>query len=360
MTPLDRYYAGVKAGQLDANSEQESVLSYLTQVQKNLIQRQKYRRSTLIKLILRIKAPAPVAGLYLWGGVGVGKTLIMDFFYETLPVPKLRLHFHAFMQRLHEELREWQGQVNPLRAIAARLAEQYSVICFDEFLVTNVADAMLLTELFQALFKGGVCLVTTANLPPERLYENGLQRPRFLPFIDLIHRHTRVHHLALQQDYRRRALEQMAAYYAPLGDEAEHALWHALQLFAEGQDLSQQPLSLFGREIAVKQRTDRVIWFEFSVICGRPRSQKDYLAIAEQYSVVLVSNVPCLETVSKDLLVSFIHLVDILYDTNRKLILSAAVPIAKLYTRGGFYSIFQRTESRLTEMQSQQYGHLLG
>jgi cell division protein ZapE len=297
----------------------------------------------------------PVQGLYLWGGVGIGKTMIMDCFYETLPVPKLRLHFHAFMHHLHQQLNAAQGHANPLTRIGKQLARQYAVICFDEFLVTNVADAMILAELFKALFKGGVCLITTANLPPEGLYENGLQRQRFLPVIQMIQTHTKVWHLSLNHDYRRRALEQISAYYTPLGEEAEQALWHALQSFTESRHLTQQSLILYDREIPVKQQGSKVIWLEFKVICGRPRSQIDYLALAKQFSVILISNVPKLELVSRNELVSFINLIDILYDFKIKLIVSAAVPINELYTQGEFLKIFQRTESRLMEMQTKAY-----
>lgn len=355
MTPLDRYQSWVENGRLEADRQQESVLHYLTQIQQQLLRRQQFYQSVFGKLIRRIKPLPPIQGLYLWGGVGAGKTMLMDCFYETLPVYKLRLHFHAFMQRLHQELRESQGQVNPLTAIGRRLANKYSVICFDEFLVTNIADAMLLGELFKALFNRGVCLVATANLPPDRLYENGLQRQHFLPAIHLIQRHTQVFHLLTIHDYRRRVGEHISTYYTPLGEEAEQALQQAFTHFANNHLVSSEPLRLFDRKIVIKQQAGQVIWFEFNILCGRPRSQADYLALAEQYAVILVSNVPCLETVANDLVVSFIHLVDILYDKKVRLILSAATPIAELYTRGPFHPIFQRTESRLTEMQLLQY-----
>lgn len=345
-TPLDYYHELIKSGKLEINPQQESVLDYLTEVCQRLIQRQKLHRRIFSK---------SVPGLYLWGSVGVGKTMIMDCFYQALPTTKLRLHFHAFMRQLHQELHQWQGQENPLTAIGKRMARQYAVICFDEFLVTNVADAMLMAELFKTLFARGVCIVTTANLPPEKLYEQGLQRQRFLPVIDLITQYTRVWHLSLQHDYRRRALEQIAAYYTPLSEEAEEALFHALQRFSGDDYLSSQPLLIAGREIPVKQRSQKAVWFEFNVICGRPRSQNDYLELTQQYSVVLISHVPCLETVSKDFVVAFINLVDILYDTKVRLIVSAAVPIAQLYTHGEFQQVFQRTESRLTEMQTKEY-----
>ncbi len=356
MTPLDHYQALIKTGELEINSQQENVVKYLTQVRHHLIQRQKlhWRMFDKIARLLKLNL-SPVIGLYLWGGVGGGKTMLMDFFYESLPVSKLRLHFHAFMQRLHKELQEWQGQVDPLIAIAKRLAEQYKVICFDEFLVTNVADAMLLTELFKTLFRAGICLVTTSNLPPDQLYENGLQRERFLPVIILLKRYTKVSHLLLVHDYRQRQLDQVASYFMPVDDETDQAMNHVWRHIIKNDPVTQKPLVILGREIAVIQRTDRAIWFEFSIICGRPRSSQDYLMLVEHYSVVMISNVPCLETTSKDLVVSFINLIDILYDARVRVIISAAVPIKKLYTQGGFRQGFERTESRLTEMQSKIY-----
>lgn len=351
-TPLSSYEAWIKHGRLERNPEQEAVLSYLTQVQRNLT-----GLSAVLRKITRwIKVGSPVQGLYLWGGLGVGKTLMMDFFYETLPLPKFRAHFHAFMRRVHEELRERQGQVNPLTSIGRRLAQQYRVICFDEFFVVDVGDAMLLAELLRVLFENGVCLMTTSNFSPDRLYEHGLQRDRFLPAIDLIYRHTKVWHLSLEHDYRRRALEKIPVYYTPLGEESEHGLWDAMQRFADDLHLlSQTPVSLYGREIPVKQRTEKMIWFEFRVICGRPRSPSDYLALVQKYQMLFISNIPCLERAPPDQIVSFIHLIDILYDAKVPLIMSAETPIEKLYTKGAFRALFQRTESRLIEMQTKEY-----
>jgi cell division protein ZapE len=342
LTPLEHYQAWVSTGRLEANPQQESVLEYLTLVRAQLLRRRRWYIST----------SRPVQGLYLWGGVGIGKTMIMDYFYESLTMKKLRLHFHAFMQQIHQELHLSQGMANPLTIIGKRLAREYPVICFDEFLVTNVADAMILAELLKAMFAGGICLLATANLAPDQLYINGLQRERFLPAIDLLQRHTRVWHLALEHDYRRKNEGEISSYFFPLGEAAEQSLWRALRYFSAGEAFDQQPLLICGREIAVKQRTQKVVWFDFNVICGRPRSQNDYLAISKIYPVVLVSNVPGLENVSKDLVMSFIHLVDVLYDAGTRLMLSAAVPIGQLYTRGEFRQAFQRIESRLIEMHS--------
>lgn len=342
MSPFELYVESVTSGVLEKSPEQELVLHYLADVQQKLNKRKKSR------------------GLYLWGGVGVGKTLIMDFFYQSLTAPKLRLHFHAFMSRLHQELYQSQGQKNPLTVIGKRMASQYAVICFDEFIVTNVADAMLLAELFKTLFKKGVCLIITANLAPEKLYEQGLQRQRFLPVIDLIQEFTQVWHLNLPQDYRQQVLRQMPVYFTPLGEEAERAMHHAWQSLAANHSCTSEPLTVLDRDIPVLRRSDQAVWFEFNKICGRPRSSQDYLALAEQFSVVMVSHVPYLEKASPDLVVSFIHLVDVLYDARVKLVISAEVPIAELYRQGQWRALFQRTESRLLEMQSYQYQIQLG
>ncbi len=343
MHPLENYRLQVKQGKLSFNPEQEAVLEYLTETHERLLKN---------KYLQILKWASPPKGLYLWGGVGIGKTMIMDCFFESLPIPKLRLHLHAFMQRIHQELTHWQGRKDPLVIIAKRLAEQYKVICFDEFVVTNVADAMIMAELFKCLFRRKVCLVATSNLPPEKLYETGLQRERFLPVINLLRQNTRVWHLQLQQDYRKLALEKMIGLYWPFSEKAEQSLYHAFLKLTGENTITSEPLSLLEREVSVKLRSRSVIWFEFDHICGRPRSQTDYLELVKQFSTMLVSHVPCLENVSNDKVISFIYLIDILYDAKVKLLFSAAVPIDRLYTRGEFISSFQRTESRLIEMQS--------
>jgi cell division protein ZapE len=342
MTPLKIYLEQVQAGKLTLHPEQQAVLEYLTQVRERLVKSRKF-----LRLIPKKRS---ATGLYLWGGVGIGKTLIMDLFFESLPIPKLRLHLHAFMRRVHQELTQWQGRENPLVHIGKRLSQQYSVICFDEFIVTNVADAMIMAELFKTLFDQGVCLVTTSNVAPEKLYESGLQRERFLPVITLLEQHTRVWHLPLTEDYRKKNLAPLSSFVWPFSEKTEQSLYHSFLKFSGENTISSEPLRLLERDIPVKLRSSQVIWFEFNDICGRPRSQNDYLALVEQFTTILVSHVPCLENLSKDLVVSFIYLVDILYDAQVKFLLSAAVPIESLYTCGEFKSLFQRTESRLIEM----------
>lgn len=342
MTPLKIYLEQVQAGKLTFNPEQQAVLEYLTQVREQLVNSRKF---------LRFIAPKnSPTGLYLWGGVGIGKTLMMDLFFESLPVPKLRLHLHAFMRRVHQELTQWQGRENPLVHIGKRLSRQYSVICFDEFIVTNVADAMIMAELFKTLFDQGVCLVATSNVVPEKLYESGLQRERFLALITLLEQHTRVWRLPLTEDYRRKDSAPLNGFLWPFSEKTEQDLYHAFLKFSGENTITSEPLRLLEREIPVKLRSSQIIWFEFNDICGRPRSQNDYLALVEQFTTLMVSHVPCLENLSKDLVVSFIYLVDILYDAQVKFRLSAAVPIELLYTRGEYHSLFQRTESRLLEM----------
>ncbi len=344
MTPLEIYREQISQGKLTFNPEQEAILVYLDQVYEQLTKSQPY-----LRLLNWSYAPK---GLYLWGGVGIGKTRMMDCFFESLPIPKLRLHLHAFMQRIHQELIHWQGRKNPLVYIAKRLSKQYRVICFDEFIVTNVADAMIMAELFKTLFHHGVCLVATSNLPPEKLYETGLQRERFLPVIHLLEQNTRVWHLSLQQDYRRCATAQSSHYHWPLSEKAEQALYHDFVQLAGENSITSEPLNLLERDVRVKLRSQSVIWFEFDDICGRPRSKSDYLELAQQFSTLIVSHIPCLENVSNDKIISFIYLIDILYDAKVKLFVSAAVPIEKLYTHGELSSLFCRTESRLIEMQS--------
>ncbi|MBS0351454.1 MAG: AFG1 family ATPase [Proteobacteria bacterium] len=346
-TPLSLYMEQVAKGYLESHVDQIEVLKYLNEIYK------KIHKNYFFKKILYKK----ITGLYLWGGVGVGKTLILDCFYHASRVGKLRLHFHAFMRKLHQELFLCQGQKNPLKAIAKKLALEYRLICFDEFLVTNVADAMILAEFFRALFDHGVCLVATSNTAPDQLYEHGLQRQRFIPAINLIKEHTKVWHLAIERDYRKRVLEQLPSYYSSLNVASEQAMQHVFAKLSEGQSLAQSALLVNDREITIKQKTSNIVWFDFNIICGRPRSQLDYLAIADQYPIVLISSVPKLDKVSPDKLVSFINLVDIFYDAKIRLIISAEVPIIELYQGKEYQITFKRIESRLIEMQTQKYAH---
>ncbi len=298
----------------------------------------------------------PVPGLYMWGGVGRGKTYLMDLFYDCLPFhDKLRSHFHRFMHTMHAELKTLRGNRDPLEHVAERLARKTRVICFDEFFVSDIGDAMILANLFEGLFRRGVCLVATSNISPSNLYHDGLQRQRFLPAIDLIEKHTRVLEVDGGSDYRLRVLERAELYHYPLDDVADKNLERYFDEISPDRGTRGQELIVEERPIATIRLADGVVWFSFDAICDGPRSAADYIELARCYQTVLISDVPLLDESLENQARRFIALVDEFYDHNVKLILSAAESVATLYQgkRLGFQ--FQRTRSRLEEMQSHDY-----
>jgi len=300
--------------------------------------------------------PEPVRGLYLWGGVGRGKTYLVDTFYDCLPFRrKMRVHFHRFMQRVHAELRELEGEANPLELIAFRLSNEARVLCFDEFFVSDITDAMILGGLMEALFERGVTLVATSNIVPDELYKDGLQRQRFLPAIDLVNRHTEVVNVDAGVDYRLRALEQAELYHYPLDAEANISLLRSFQSLAPESGQQWERLEINGRYLSSRWVADDVVWFEFAELCDGPRSQNDYIELARIYHAVLIGNVPQMGPTSDDQARRFINMVDEFYDRNVKIVISAAVPLLQLYSGGRLEFEFQRTFSRLQEMQSHDY-----
>ncbi|WP_347332805.1 cell division protein ZapE [Marinimicrobium locisalis] len=307
---------------------------------------------------LRGAPKTPVTGLYIWGGVGRGKTYLMDTFYESLPFEcKLRAHFYRFMRRVHAELRQLDGQKNPMEQVADKIADEARVLCFDEFFVSDITDAMLLGTLMQALFRRGVTLVATSNIEPDGLYKDGLQRARFLPAIDQIKRHARVIELDSDNDFRLRALEQAELYHTPLDEAADESLMASFKSLvpAEGEICADQVLEVEGRRLRARYLGEDVAWFEFTALCDGPRSQNDYIELAREYHAVILSNVPAMGWGNEDQARRFISLVDEFYDRRVKLVISAATPLTALYREGRLAFEFQRTISRLLEMQSHDY-----
>ena len=305
----------------------------------------------LLKKSVIIKKP--VKGTYLWGGVGIGKTFLMDCFFETLPLSKKkRIHFHHFMADIHQALNRFLGHKNPLKLVAKEVAKEVRVLCLDEFFVKDIADAMVLAGLLDALFREGICLIITSNTPPHLLYKNGLQRQNFIPAICLLEQHTQVIHLASSEDYRTLHLKQNGLYYSPLGLDAETAIRKTFLLYA-GDVFSTEPLTLLGREIAVLGRNEEVVWFDFRAICGVPRSQNDYLALVEHYTIIFISNIPVIT--DRNDATNFINFIDILYDAHVLLVMSAEKSPLELYPSGELLAEFERTQSRLIEMQSEFY-----
>jgi cell division protein ZapE len=350
-SPQQRYAADLQRPGFASDPAQATAVGQLQEVYAELLAR-KPRRGALGK---RLSWPA-VRGLYLWGGVGRGKTYLMDCFYESLPFSrKRRTHFHRFMQEVHETRRHHPEEQDPLARIADDIAAQVRVLCFDEFFVSDIADAMILARLLEVLFARGVTLVATSNIAPDGLYKDGLQRQRFLPAIALLQRHCRVLQVDGGTDYRLRVLEQAEIYHAPLDAQAEVNLRHYFDAIAPEPGQPGAPLELFGRRIATRCLGDGVIWLDFDALCSGPRGTADYVEMARCFHTVLLSNLPPLTGDLEDESRRFINLVDEFYDRNVKLILSAAVPLERLYQGEKLKFEFQRTASRLREMQSHQY-----
>ena len=291
----------------------------------------------------------------MYGGVGRGKSFLMDCFFNAVPIRrKVRLHFHEFMREVHRELAGLQGTVNPLDVLGRRMSRRYKLICFDEFHVADITDAMILHRLLQALFDNGVGFVTTSNFKPDDLYPGGLHRDRILPAIALLNQRLEVINVDHGVDYRRRTMEQARLYLAPLGPEVDAEMNATFEQLAESRD-AEPVLQIESRQIKARRRAGSVVWFDFRELCGGPRSQNDYLEIASQFHTVLLSNVPHMPVSMASPARRFTWLVDVLYDRRVKLIVSAAVPPEELYTEGPLVHEFPRTVSRLNEMQSTEY-----
>jgi cell division protein ZapE len=313
----------------------------------------KVKRSNSLKKL--INRPAIPRGVYMHGGVGRGKSFLMDCFYNAVPLKrKTRLHFHEFMREVHRELRELQGMVNPLDELGRRMALRYKLICFDEFHVAEITDAMILYRLLAALFNNGVGFVTTSNFEPDALYPNGMHRDRILPAIELLKANLDVINVDNGTDYRSITLEQLKLYHMPLGQTADSAMADAFERLAEKRD-EDPVLNIESRQIRARRKAGGVVWFDFKTLCGGPRSQNDYLEMASRFHTVLLSDVPHMPVRMASEARRFTWLVDVLYDRHVKLIMSAAVPPEALYTEGPLAHEFPRTISRLNEMQSTQY-----
>ncbi len=313
----------------------------------------KEKRSNAFKKL--INRPDIPKGVYMYGGVGRGKSFLMDCFFNSVPLTrKTRLHFHEFMREVHRELADLQGTVNPLDELGKRMAKRYRLICFDEFHVADITDAMILHRLLDALFKNGVGMVTTSNFTPDGLYPNGLHRDRILPAIALLKSHMQVISVDNGTDYRRRTMEKVQMYHTPLGEAADAAMDQAFSELAEAKDES-PVLNIEAREIKARRKAGGVVWFDFKTLCGGPRSQNDYLELATQFHTVMLSDVPQMFIRHASEARRFTWLIDVLYDRRCKLIMSAAVAPELLYTEGPLAHEFPRTASRLNEMQSAEF-----
>lgn len=308
------------------------------------------------KLMRFISPPEVPRGVYFWGGVGRGKSFIMDCFFAAVPYKrKRRIHFHAFMNQIHAELRKYAGQADPLVPVAERIAKEVRLLCFDEFHVSDIADAMILGRLLELLFEKGVIFVMTSNYPPDNLYPNGLQRMNFLPTIELIKQKMDVMPLDGGNDYRLRKLEVMPVYHVPHDSETERAMAEYFEIAATMPGRVDASIEINNRKVKTIRLAPGVVWFDFFSICGDGRAQTDYLQLVREYHTILVSNIPVLEVRHGAEARRFTWLVDVCYDHRVKLIISAATNPDDLYVEGPNAHEFFRTASRLTEMQSREY-----
>lgn len=355
-SPLARYQDEIAEAFIQADPAQAEAIKLLEQTYQELMQQSHHGLwSRLKRLFLPRKS---IKSVYLWGAVGAGKTHLMDIFFDALPFQeKRREHFHHFMHAIHLELAQLKDQANPLDMIANKIARQIRCLCLDEFLVAEIGDAMILAGLLRALLKNNVCIITTSNTEPENLYYNGLQRESFLPAIALIKDHFRIFHIDTKTDYRLRALEKSGVYFSPLNDSTAQAMQQCFDQIAMHAVPSSEPLDIDGRMIPVIKVIHDVVWFDFKVICNVPRSQVDYLEIAKCFNAILISNITQITEDQHNIATYFIKLVDIFYDAKVKLILSAEVPMQDIYPEGRLNDEFQRTLSRLQEMQSAEYLH---
>lgn len=311
-----------------------------------------------LRTLLPGTATAHPRGIYLWGGVGRGKTFLMDLFYATLNIKKKkRIHFHRMMRDIHTRLKCLENVANPLDQVADDIASETRVLCFDEFFVSDIADAMILGRLLEGLFERGVVLITTSNARPPALYKEGLQRARFLPAIELLEKHTHVIEIEGETDYRLQLLQEAGTYLTPLGDDAQSKLMHYFQEIASADRVEEHVLDVLGRDVQSVRCAKGIVWFDFMAICDGPRSQEDYIEIARWYPTVIVSDMPVLERELEDPARRFIAMVDEFYDRKVKLIVSAATDIDALYQGNRLQFEFSRTASRLSEMQSNEYLH---
>lgn len=360
MTPLLKYQDDLLRDDFQYDAAQENAVKQLQRLYDDLLAMQ--TRSSPWKkkfkgLFPKKKAPVnQIEGVYFWGGVGRGKTYLVDTFYECLPLNnKMRIHFHRFMHRVHEELKTLVGQSDPLKIVAKKLAAETQVICFDEFFVSDITDAMILGTLFEYLFGEGIVLVATSNIIPDELYRNGLQRARFLPAIALLNKHTRVVNVDSGIDYRLRTLEQAEIYHYPLDKQAMENLHAYFSQLAPEACEQEEVLEILGREIETIRNADGVVMFEFETLCGGPRSQNDYMELSRCYHSVLLANVTQMGAAVDDKARRFIAMVDEFYERNVKLIIAAEISIDELYTQGQLSFEFKRCISRLKEMQSHDY-----
>ena len=357
-TPLDKYTSDLEQEEFNADPAQKAAVMHMQRLFEKLVAQPQSPSGLLqrVQSLFKKDNEPVIKGLYFWGGVGRGKTYLVDSFYECLPFEnKMRLHFHRFMQNVHKELKSLGNIESPLKIIAQRLSEETRIVCFDEFHVSDITDAMLLAGLFEALFEKGVVLVTTSNQHPDQLYQGGLQRERFLPAIELIKQYTEVINVDSGVDYRLQFLDHAEIYHSPLDERANAMLEDDFVHVSPDEGTKGELLEIEGRTIETVRCGDGVVWFDFKALCDGPRGAADYIEIARQYQTVLLANIPVLDDHTNDMTKRFITLVDEFYDRNVKLIITAEAKPDGLYTGKRLAEAFKRTISRLEEMRTHDY-----
>jgi cell division protein ZapE len=356
MTPLQKYQQDLTRQDFQYDAAQQNAVIQLQRLYEDFASHKPAKLSLWQRFLGKSATQQPLVGLYFWGGVGRGKTYLMDTFYECLPGNrKLRIHFHRFMHRVHEELKLLPGVSNPLEKVADKFKQDTDILCFDEFFVSDITDAMILGTLMQALFARGITLVATSNIEPDGLYPNGLQRARFLPAIALIKQFTQVVNVDSGIDYRLRTLEKAEIYHSPLDAQAQTNLlqyFNALSMEPRQKDVK---IDVANRKLNALYSADGVVWFSFHELCETARSQYDYMELSRCYHTVLLSDVRVMGRQNDDVARRFIALVDEFYERQVKLILSAEVVLEQLYQDGILNFEFKRCISRLQEMQSREY-----
>ena len=357
-SPLERYRSDLQREGFNADPEQENAVRHTQRLYLQLVHKKRPGNiaARLLSKLSGRKKTGHIKGLYFHGGVGRGKTYLIDCFFDCLPFDnKLRLHFHRFMQRIHHELKQLQDIEEPLAIVAGKLADQARVLCLDEFHVVDIADAMLLAGLLDALFARRVALVATSNEEPDQLYRDGLQRQRFVPAIDLIKRHVHVVNVDSGVDYRLRYLDRAEIYHSPLDENAQAMLMTNFLHISPNEGTAGEWLEIEGRMIDTVRCGDGVVWFAFEALCDGPRGAADYIEIARCFQSVFLANIPAMDDMQNDMAKRFIMLVDEFYDRNVKLIVTAEAEPAGLYSGKRLQREFRRTISRLKEMGTHSY-----
>lgn len=352
-SPLSWYRLAAKQEGFIADPAQESAIGCLNSLWEDLMDFKEKRNRFLGR---SFRAPVSPRGLYLWGGVGRGKSFLMDTFFGCLPYQrKRRVHFHAFMSEIHQKMREMKHMENPLKAVADDIAQVVRVLCFDEFHVSDIADAMILGRLLEGLFAHGVVLIATSNYPPSNLYPQGQNRSSFLPTIKLLEENLTILNVDSGEDYRLRTLRQAAIFHIPNSPENEAKLAVLFDQLAAQQERLPEEIEILGRTLKAKAHTAQMVWFDFRTLCFGPRSQQDYLFLAQHYQFVFISGIEQLTANERSEARRLTWLIDVFYDYRVKVCATLQAAVETLYTEGDFAEEFTRTASRMQEMQSENY-----